>query len=152
MILINYHLGLLYKIKKLKYLQLKLEIREINWGKKISSSSSLTDKIFSILDDAKAEDIKVIDLRKKSSVADFFVISTCRSTRHADATANEVSKQLKKLGYRNPSPEGRPKCDWVIVDAGSVIVHLFRKETREIYNLEQLWETNFESEKNKLTN
>ena len=151
-ILINYQLGLSYKIKKLKYLQLKLEIREINWGKEISSSSSLTDKIFSILDDAKAEDIKVIDLRKKSSVADFFVISTCRSTRHADATANEVSKQLKKLGYRNPSPEGRSKCDWVIVDAGSVIIHLFRKETREIYNLEQLWETNFESEKNKLTN
>ena len=151
-ILINYQLGLLYKIEKLKSLQLKLEIREINWGKEISSSSSLTDKIFSILDDAKAEDIKVIDLRKKSSVADFFVISTCRSTRHADATANEVSKQLKKLGYRNPSPEGRPKCDWVIVDAGSVIVHLFRKETREIYNLEQLWEINFESQKNKLAN
>ena len=151
-ILINYQLGLSYKIKKLKYLQLKLEIREINWGKEISSSSSLTDKIFSILDDAKAEDIKVIDLRKKSSVADFFVISTCRSTRHADATANEVSKQLKKLGYKNPSPEGRPKCDWVIVDAGSVIVHLFRKEIREIYNLEQLWEINFESEKNKLAN
>ncbi|MBT4645505.1 MAG: ribosome silencing factor [Pelagibacteraceae bacterium] len=118
----------------------------------MSSSFSLTDKIYSILDDAKAEDIKVIDLRKKSSVADFFVISTCRSTRHADATADEVSKQLKKLGYKNPSPEGRPKCDWVIVDADSVIVHLFRKETREIYNLEQLWETNFESEKSKLAN
>lgn len=150
--MINCQHGLLYKIKKLKFPQLKLEIKENNWGKKISSSSSLTDKIYSILDDAKAEDIKVIDLRKKSSVADFFVISTCRSTRHADATADEVSKQLKKLGYKNPSPEGRPKCDWVIVDAGSVIVHLFRKETREIYNLEQLWETNFESEKSKLAN
>jgi len=150
--LINCQHGLLYKIKKLKFHQLKLEIKENNWGKKISSSFSLTDKIYSILDDAKAEDIKVIDLRKKSSVADFFVISTCRSTRHADATADEVSKQLKKLGYKNPSPEGRPKCDWVIVDAGSVIVHLFRKETREIYNLEQLWETNFESEKSKLAN
>ena len=150
--MINCQHGLLYKIKKLKFPQLKLEIKENNWGKKISSSSSLTDKIYSILDDAKAEDIKVIDLRKKSSVADFFVISTCRSTRHADATADEISKQLKKLGYKNPSPEGRPKCDWVIVDAGSVIVHLFRKETREIYNLEQLWETNFESEKSKLAN
>ena len=150
--MINCQHGLLYKIKKLKFPQLKLEIKENNWGKKISSSFSLTDKIYSILDDAKAEDIKVIDLRKKSSVADFFVISTCRSTRHADATADEVSKQLKKLGYKNPSPEGRPKCDWVIVDAGSVIVHLFRNETREIYNLEQLWETNFESEKSKLAN
>ena len=149
---INCQHGLLYKIKKLKSLQLKLEIKENNWGKKISSSSSLTDKIYSILDDAKAEDIKIIDLRKKSSVADFFVISTCRSTRHADATADEVSKQLKKIGYKHPPPAGRPRCDWVIVDAGSVIVHLFIKETREIYNLEQLWETNFESEKNKLAN
>ena len=81
-----------------------------------------------------------------------FIISTCRSTRHADATADELSKKLKKLGLKSPTPEGRPKCDWVIVDAGSVIVHLFKKETREIYNLEQLWEINFESEKNKLAN
>ena len=121
-----------------------------NLGPKINSSSSLTDKIYSILDDAKTEDIKIIDLRNKSSVADYFVISTCRSTRHTDATADELSKQLKKFGYKNPTPEGRPKCDWVIVDAGSVIVHLFRKETREIYNLEKLWEVNFESEKSKL--
>ena len=121
-----------------------------NWGPKINSSSSLTDKIYSILDNAKTEDIKIIDLRNKSSVADYFIISTCRSTRHADATADELSKQLKKLGFTNLTPEGRPKCDWVIVDAGLVIVHLFRKETREIYNLEQLWEINFESEKSKL--
>ncbi len=89
-------------------------------------------------------------MRNKSSVADYFVISTCRSTRHADATADDLAKKLKNLGFKNPSPEGRPKCDWVIVDAGSVIVHLFRKEIREIYNLEQLWEVNFKSEKNKL--
>ena len=56
------------------------------------------------------------------------------------------------MGFKNPSPEGRPKCDWVIVDAGSVIVHLFKKEIRELYNLEQLWEVNFESEKSKLAN
>ena len=148
-ILISYQHGLLYKIKKLKSLQLKLEIREISWGKKISSSSLLTDKIFSILDDAKAEDIKVIDLRKKSSVADFFIISTCRSTRHADATANEVSKQLKRLGHRNPPPEGRPKCDWVIVDAGSIIIHLFRPEIREVYSLEKLWNMNFDNIEDK---
>ena len=112
----------------------------------------MTDTIYGILDDAKTEDIKIIDLREKSSVADYFIISTCRSTRHADATADELSKKLKKLGVKSPTPEGRPKCDWVIVDAGSVIVHLFKKETREIYNLEQLWEINFESEKNKLAN
>ena len=112
----------------------------------------MIDTIYGILDDAKAEDIKIIDLRNKSSVADYFVISTCRSTRHADATADDLSRKLKKLGFKNPAPEGRPKCDWVIVDAGSVIVHLFRKEIRELYNLEQLWEVNFESEKSKLAN
>ena len=148
--MITHPLGQLSKIKKLKYLLLKLENNENNWGIKISSSLSLTDKIFSILDDAKAEDIKIIDLRNKSSVADYFVISTCRSSRHADATADDLSRKLKKLGFKNPSPEGRPKCDWVIVDAGSVIVHLFKKEIRELYNLEQLWEVNFESEKSKL--
>ena len=112
----------------------------------------MKDKIFSILDDAKTEDIKIIDLRNKSSVADYFIISTCRSTRHADATADELAKQLKKMGLKSTTPEGKPKCDWVIVDADSVIVHLFRKETRQLYNLEQLWEFNFESEKNKMVN
>ena len=150
--MITDQLGQLSKIKKLKYLLLRLENNENNWGIKISSSSSLTDKIFNILDDAKAEDIKIIDLRNKSSVADYFVISTCRSTRHADATADDLARKLKKLGFKSPSPEGRPRCDWVIVDAGSVIVHLFRKEIRELYNLEQLWEVNFESEKSKLAN
>ena len=91
-------------------------------------------------------------MRNKSSVADYFIISTCRSTRHADATADELVKQLKKMGLNSTTPEGRPKCDWVIVDADSVIVHLFRKETRQLYNLEQLWEFNFESEKNKMAN
>ena len=150
--MITHQLGQLSKITKLKYLLLKLENKENNWGIKISSSSLLTDKIVNILDDAKAEDIKIIDLRNKSSVADYFVISTCRSTRHADATADDLARKLKKLGFKNPSPEGRPRCDWVIVDAGSVIVHLFRREIRELYNLEQLWEVNFESEKSKLAN
>ena len=56
------------------------------------------------------------------------------------------------MGLKSTTPEGKPKCDWVIVDADSVIVHLFRKETRQLYNLEQLWEFNFESEKNKMAN
>ena len=140
------------KIKKLKSLQQRLENKENCWGSKISTSSSLTDRIFSILDDAKNENIKIINLKNKSSVADYFIISTCRSTRHADATADELLKQLKKMGLKSPSPEGRPKCDWLIVDAGSVIVHLFKKEIREIYNLEQLWGINFETEKTKLAN
>ena len=92
-----------------------------------------------ILDDAKTENISVIDLKNKTSIADFFIIATCRSSRHADATTNELTKKLKKDGIICPNPAGRPKCDWVIVDAGSVITHLFRPEIRDIYSLEKLW-------------
>ena len=102
-----------------------------------------------ILDDAKTENISVIDLKNKTSIADFFIIATCRSSRHADATANELTKKLKKDGIICPNPAGRPKCDWVIVDAGSVIIHLFRPEIREIYSLEKLWEMNFDTIENK---
>ena len=64
--------------------------------------------------------------------------------------ADEISKQLKKLGITCPSPEGRPQCDWVIVDAGSVIIHLFRSEIRKLYKLEKLWEISFDSVENTL--
>ena len=102
-----------------------------------------------ILDDAKTENISVIDLKNKTSIADFFIIATFRSSRHADATANELRKKLKNDGIICPNPAGRPKCDWVIVDAGSVIIHLFRPEIREIYSLEKLWKMNFDTIENK---
>tara|TARA_Y100001970_G_C13849774_1_gene658711 strand:- start:262 stop:603 length:342 start_codon:yes stop_codon:yes gene_type:complete len=111
---------------------------------------NLTNQIFNILDDAKTENIKIVDLKNKSSIADSFVIATCRSTRHANATADELTKKLKKIGIKCPSPEGRPKCDWVIVDAGSIIVHLFRQEIRDLYSLEKLWNISFDSNETKL--
>ncbi len=101
-----------------------------------------------MLDGAKAEDIKIIDLKNKTSIADFFIIATCRSSRHADATADTITRQLKKLGIPCPHPSGRPKCDWVIVDAGNIIVHLFRQEIRELYSLEKLWGMNFDKIEN----
>tara|TARA_B100000029_G_scaffold433323_1_gene446096 strand:+ start:198 stop:533 length:336 start_codon:yes stop_codon:yes gene_type:complete len=110
----------------------------------------LSDQIFKILDDAKTENIKIVDLKNKSSIADSFVIATCRSTRHANATADELTRKLKKIGIKCPSPEGRPKCDWVIVDAGSIIVHLFRQEIRDLYSLEKLWDISFDSNETKL--
>ncbi len=85
-----------------------------------------------------------------TSIADYFVIATCRSTRHANAIADELIKKLKKIGIMCPNPEGRPKCDWVIVDAGSVVIHLFRSEIRELYNLENLWNMSFDLVENKL--
>ncbi len=102
------------------------------------------------MDDVKAEDISTVDLKNKTSIADYFIIATCRSSRHADATADEITKKLKKLGIKCPNPEGRPQCDWVIVDAGSIIVHLFRSEIRKLYDLEKLWEMSFEKIENKL--
>ena len=117
---------------------------------RINTSTSLTDIIFGILDDAKTEDIKIVDLKNKSSIADAFIIATCRSTRHANATADELIKKLKKIGILCPNPEGIPKCDWIIVDAGSIIVHLFRHEIRDLYSLEKLWDINFDNIKTKL--
>ena len=117
---------------------------------RINTSTSLTEIIFGILDDAKTEDIKIVDLKNKSSIADAFMIATCRSTRHANATADELTKRLKKIGILCPNPEGLPKCDWIIVDAGSIIVHLFRQEIRDLYSLEKLWDINFDNIETKL--
>ena len=110
----------------------------------------MVDVANNILDASKAEKIKIIDIHHKTSIADYFVIATCRSTRHANAIADELIKKLKKIGIMCPNPEGRPKCDWVIVDAGSVVVHLFRSEIRELYNLEKLWNMSFDLVENKL--
>ena len=117
---------------------------------RINTSISLIDTIFSILENAKTENIKILDLKNKSSIADAFIIATCRSTRHANATADELTKKLKKISILCPTPEGRPKCDWVIIDAGSIIVHLFRSEIRDMYSLEKLWDISFDNIETKL--
>ena len=110
----------------------------------------MVDVVNNILDDSKAEKINIVDIHHKTSVADYFIIATCRSTRHTNATAEELIKKLKQIGIACSNPEGRPKCDWVIVDAGSVIIHLFRSEIRELYNLEKLWDMSFDSVENQL--
>ena len=92
----------------------------------------------------------MVYLNNKTTIADYFIIATCRSSKHTDAIADELTKKLKKIGVRCPSPEGRPRCDWVIVDAGSVIIHLFRSEIRKLYNLEKLWDMSLELVENKL--
>ena len=110
----------------------------------------MVDVVNNILDDSKAEKINIVDIHHKTSIADYFIIATCRSTRHSDATADEMIKKLKKVGIKCPNPEGRPQCDWIIVDAGEIIVHLFRQEIRELYALEKLWEVSFDSSQTKL--
>ena len=90
------------------------------------------------LDDDKAEDVMVIDLRGKSSIADHLVIASGRSTRQVGAMAQHLSEKLKHQGLR-VSLEGIPQCDWVLIDGGDVIVHVFRPEVRAFYNLEKMW-------------
>ena len=91
------------------------------------------------LDEAKALDVVSIDLEGKSSIADTMVIASGRSTRHVGAIADQVLKNLKKITKYRIKVEGMPHCDWVLIDGGDVIVHIFRPEVREFYNLEKMW-------------
>ena len=91
------------------------------------------------LDDAKAEHITTVGLDGKSAIADFMVVASGRSSRHVGAIADQLVEKLKERGYRDLRVEGMPQCDWVLVDAGDVVVHLFRPEVRSFYNLEKLW-------------
>ena len=91
------------------------------------------------LDEALAEAVVTIDLAGKSSIGDYMVIATGRSDRHVGAIADQVLDKLREHGVRRVRSEGQPQCDWVIVDTGDVIVHVFRAEVREFYNLEKMW-------------
>ena len=87
----------------------------------------------------KAEDTLTIDLRNKSSIADYMVVSTGTSNRHVGSVADRVVKGLDEGGVSGVRVEGVPQCDWVLIDAGDVIVHVFRPEVRAFYNLEKMW-------------
>ncbi|MBW3616774.1 MAG: ribosome silencing factor [Proteobacteria bacterium] len=95
--------------------------------------------IESRLDDDKAQEIVRIDLRDKSSVADHMIVASGRSHRHVGAMADHLLRALKDAGLGKARVEGLPHCDWVLIDAGDVIVHLFRPEVRAFYNLEKIW-------------
>ena len=102
-------------------------------------SAALVDRIVHWLDDAKAEDVAVIDLKGKTSIGDFMVIATGRSDRHVNAVAEQILQALKDEGHERVRVEGQPQCDWVLIDIGDIIVHVFRPEVREFYNLEKMW-------------
>jgi ribosome-associated protein len=87
----------------------------------------------------KAEDTTSIDLRGKTTIADTMVVTSGRSNRHVGAVADRVLEDLRKAGVRNLRVEGMPHCDWVLIDAGDVLVHIFRPEVRGFYNLEKMW-------------
>jgi ribosome-associated protein len=102
-------------------------------------TGQLVRTILNSLDDAKAEEVLSIDLHGKTSIADAMVIASGRSSTHVGAIADRVIKGCKEAGFPAPRVEGLPQCDWVLVDAGDVIVHLFRPEVRQFYNLEKMW-------------
>jgi ribosome-associated protein len=102
-------------------------------------SAALVDRILFWLDEAKAEDLIKIDLKGKSSIGDFMVVASGRSDRHVGAIAEELQKKLKEAGRTGTRVEGKETCDWVLIDAGNIIVHVFRPEVREFYNLEKMW-------------
>ncbi len=91
------------------------------------------------LDDDKAEDIVVIDLAGKTEIADFMVIASGQSSRQVGAMAHHLCEKLKAQGVKDVTVEGAAQSDWVLIDAGDVLVHLFRPEVREFYALEKLW-------------
>jgi iojap-like ribosome-associated protein len=95
--------------------------------------------ILSRLDDMKAEETVTIDLRGKSAFSDYMIVTSGRANRHVGAIAENVAKGLKETGIKSIHIEGLPNCDWVLIDSGDVIVHVFRPEVREFYNLERLW-------------
>jgi ribosome-associated protein len=99
----------------------------------------LEQLILARLDDDQAQDVVFIDLKNKSSVADGMVVASGRSHRHVGALADHLLRALKEEGFGRARVEGLPHCDWVLIDTGDVIVHLFRPEVRAFYNIEKIW-------------
>ena len=91
------------------------------------------------LEDAKAEEIVTIDLRGRTSLADAMIIATGRSNRHVSSVVHRTVEMLKEAGFTGLRSEGEPQCDWVLLDAGDIILHVFRPEVRAFYNLEKMW-------------
>ena len=104
-----------------------------------SEVEALLARIRTSLDDDKAEDVVVIDLAGRSSLADAIVVASGRSSRHVAAIADHLARRLKEAGYGTRPVTGASQGDWVLVDAGDVIVHVFRPEVRDYYQLERMW-------------
>jgi ribosome-associated protein len=95
--------------------------------------------VLACLDDMKAEDITTIDLTGKTSIGDYMVVASGRSQRHVGAVADNVVEKIEDAGVPRVRVEGMKQSDWVLIDAGDVIVHVFRPEVRGFYNLEKMW-------------
>jgi ribosome-associated protein len=103
------------------------------------SAEEVLQIVLARLDDQKATDTIRIDLKGKTTIADYMVVTCGRSHRHVGAIADNVVDTLRKRGVSRVRVEGLPHCDWVLIDANDVIVHVFRPEVREFYSLEKMW-------------
>jgi len=103
------------------------------------ATGNALETVLASLDDAKAEDLVTINIQNKSALGDYMIVASGRSHRHVGAIADRLVSDLKKAGFGPVRVEGLPHCDWVLIDAGDLIVHVFRPEVREFYNLEKMW-------------
>lgn len=103
------------------------------------TSEALLARILTSLDDDKAEDVVQIDLRGKTEIGDFMVVASGRSTRQVASMAEKLTDRLKQEFGRISKVEGKDTGDWVLIDTGDVIVHIFRPEVRDFYQLEKMW-------------
>ncbi len=106
---------------------------------KFHADQPLLKIVLAQLEDAKAEDIIAINLDGKTAIADNMVVASGRSNRHVGAIADQLVEKLREAGHCHIRVEGMDQCDWVLVDAVDVVIHLFRPEVRSFYNLEKLW-------------
>ncbi len=105
----------------------------------LALSKQLLEQVLVSLDDDKAEDVVTIELSGKSTIADFMVVASGGSHRHVSAMAEHLCAVVKAAGMRGVAMEGAARADWILIDGGDVIVHLFRPEVREFYGLEKMW-------------
>lgn len=110
-------------------------------------AAEILNLVLAQLEDAKAEDTITIDLRGKTAIADHMVVTSGRSNRQVGAVADRLHKALSEAGVSGVHIEGMPHCDWVLLDAGDVIVHVFRPEVRAFYNLEKMWSADLSPER-----
>ncbi|MBI3436438.1 MAG: ribosome silencing factor [Proteobacteria bacterium] len=96
-------------------------------------------RVLATLEDMKAQETLTIDMAARSSIGDYMVVTSGRSNRHVGSVADRVVEDLARAGIRGIRVEGKPHCDWVLIDAGDVIVHVFRPDVRAFYNLEKMW-------------
>ncbi|HEY5683047.1 MAG TPA: ribosome silencing factor [Sulfuricaulis sp.] len=106
---------------------------------KANSANKIQRWVQSALNDAKARNVTVLDMRKISDFTDYMVIATGTSNRHVQSTADKVVEALRDHGLRTVGVEGQKIGDWVLIDFGDVVVHVMREEIRDFYNLEKLW-------------